>query len=127
MKRVVLGATTALAMVAATAVSAGTLDDVRKRGELICIVNTGLTGITGGILDGEDFALPVLINALKTRTAELMVERGVVPTVLTSPHFVGSDAGAEQLENVYEEYFRRIQRAYDGEGAIPVPESWEAA
>ncbi len=32
---------------------------------------------------------------------------------------------AEQLENVYEEYFRRVKRAYDGEGAIAVPESWE--
>ena len=46
MKRVMLGATTALAMLAATAVSAGTLDDVRKRGEVICIVNTGLTGFS---------------------------------------------------------------------------------
>ena len=49
------------------------------------------------------------------------MERGVVPTVLTSPHFVGSDVGEEQLERVYEEYFRRVKRAYDGEGALPVP------
>ena len=68
-----------------------------------------------------------VVNALKTRTAELLVERGVVPTVLTSPHFVGSDVGAEQLERVYEEYFRRVKQAYDADGAIAVPESWEAA
>ncbi|MGI9381917.1 MAG: amino acid ABC transporter substrate-binding protein, partial [Methyloligellaceae bacterium] len=46
MRRVLLGAASALAMVAATAASAGTLDDVRARGELICIVNTGLTGFS---------------------------------------------------------------------------------
>ena len=67
-----------------------------------------------------------VVNALKTRTAELLVQKGVVPTVLTSPHFVGDDVGAEQLEHVYEEYFRRVKRAYDTEGAIAVPESWEA-
>ncbi|MCG8561613.1 MAG: amino acid ABC transporter substrate-binding protein [Hyphomicrobiales bacterium] len=46
MRRVLLGAASALAMVAATAASAGTLDDVRARGELVCIVNTGLTGFS---------------------------------------------------------------------------------
>jgi uncharacterized phosphosugar-binding protein len=66
-----------------------------------------------------------VVNALKTRTAELLVEQGVVPTVLTSPHFVGDDVGAEQLERVYEEYFRRVKQAYDGEGALAVPESWQ--
>ena len=66
-----------------------------------------------------------VVNAMKTRTAELLVERGVVPTVLTSPHFVGSEVGDEQLEKVYEEYFRRVKQAYDAEGAIPVPKSWE--
>ena len=44
MKRCLLGATAALAMIGATAASAGTLDDVKARGELICIVNTGLPG-----------------------------------------------------------------------------------
>ena len=66
-----------------------------------------------------------VVNAVKTRTAELLVERGVVPTVLTSPHFVGSEVGEAQLERVYEEYFRRVKRAYDGDGALPIPESWE--
>jgi uncharacterized phosphosugar-binding protein len=66
-----------------------------------------------------------VVNALKTRTAELLVERGVVPTVLTSPHFVGSAVGEEQLERVYEEYFRRVRQAYDSEDALPVPETWE--
>lgn len=43
MKRILLGATAVLAL-GATAVSAGTLDDVKARGELNCIVNSGFVG-----------------------------------------------------------------------------------
>lgn len=46
MKRYLLGATAALAMLGTTAANAGTLDDVKARGELICIVNTGLPGFS---------------------------------------------------------------------------------
>lgn len=60
-------------------------------------------------------------NALKVRTAELLVERGRPPVVLASPHFSGADAGERQLERVYEEHFRRIGRAYDPDGALAVP------
>jgi uncharacterized phosphosugar-binding protein len=67
-----------------------------------------------------------IVNALKTRTAELLVDRDVIPTVLTSPHFVGSEVGEAQLEEVYEEYFRRVRSAYDADGAIDVPASWDA-
>lgn len=67
-----------------------------------------------------------VVNALKCRTAELLAERGVEPVVLTSPHIVGDAVGAEQLERVYEEYFRRVQRAYDPEGALDIPEHWGA-
>jgi len=63
-----------------------------------------------------------VVDALKCATAEMLVERGVVPVVLTSPHFVDSSTGEEQLERVYEEVFRRIRRAYDPDGAIAVPE-----
>ncbi len=49
-----------------------------------------------------------VVNALKCRTAELMVERGVEPVVLTSPHFVErEEESKEQLERVYKEFKRR--------------------
>ena len=66
-----------------------------------------------------------VVNMLKTRTAERLVELGVPPVVLTSPHFVGQTAGAEQLERVYDEYFRRVTRAYDPVDALVVPETYE--
>lgn len=98
-----------------------TIDNCSPPGDAV----TDIEGVPFKVGPVSSIGAIAVVNALKTRTAELMVERGVVPTVLTSPHFVGSDVGAEQLENVYEEYFRRVKRAYDGEGAIAVPESWE--
>ena len=49
-----------------------------------------------------------VVNALKARTAEIMVERGAEPIVLTSPHFVDNQAEANaQLQRVYTEHNRR--------------------
>lgn len=86
---------------------------------------TDIEGIPFKVGPVSSIGAIAVVNAIKTLTAELLVERGVVPVVLTSPHFVGSEAGEEQLERVYEEYFRRVKRAYDGEGALTVPASWE--
>lgn len=62
------------------------------------------------------------VNAIKTATAEKLVERGMPPVVLSSHHGGDPQEGKDQLEAVYEEYFRRIQRAYDPVDALAVPE-----
>ena len=98
-----------------------TIDNCSPPGDAV----TEIEGVPFKVGPVSSIGAIAVVNALKTRTAELMVERGVDPTVLTSPHFVGSEVGDEQLENVYEEYFRRVQRAFVGEGAIPGPQSWE--
>ncbi len=84
---------------------------------------TDIEGIPFRVGPVSSIGAIAVVNSLKTRTAELLVERGVVPVVLTSPHFVGNAVGEEQLERVYDEYFRRITRAYDPQGALPVPDS----
>ena len=66
-----------------------------------------------------------VVNALKVATAEKLVTRGVTPVVLTSPHLADNNAGDAQLEEVYREYFRRIRRVYDNDGALEVPEKYE--
>ena len=54
-----------------------------------------------------------VVNALKARTAELMMARGVEPVVLTSPHFVEREEEAqEQLQRVYAEFKRRKRMIY---------------
>lgn len=57
-----------------------------------------------------------IVNALKSRTAELMMERGVEPVVLTSPHFVANQAESEaQLQRVYSEFKRRKRMIFGRE------------
>ena len=54
-----------------------------------------------------------VVNALKARTAELMMQKGVEPVVLTSPHFVENRDEAEaQLQRVYAETRRRKRMIY---------------
>lgn len=54
-----------------------------------------------------------IVNALKARTAELMMAQGVEPVVLTSPHFVQREEEAkEQLQRVYAEFKRRKRMIY---------------
>ena len=45
MKKILIAMAGLAGVVAATSASAGTLEDVRARGHLNCIVNTGLTGL----------------------------------------------------------------------------------
>jgi uncharacterized phosphosugar-binding protein len=107
----------------------------RKLAEVADIVidNASLVGDASVEIEGLPFRVGptssigaiAVVNMLKSRTAERLVGLGSPPVVLTSPHFASQTAGADQLERVYEEYFRRVRRAYDPEGAIPVPESYD--
>jgi uncharacterized phosphosugar-binding protein len=67
------------------------------------------------------------VNAIKVATAEKLVERGMPPVVLSSHHAGDRRSGEDQLEAVYEEYFRRIRRAYDPVDSLAVPERDELA
>jgi uncharacterized phosphosugar-binding protein len=54
-----------------------------------------------------------VVNALKARTAELMVQKGVEPIVLTSPHFTEREEESKaQLQRVYAEAKRRRRMIY---------------
>jgi uncharacterized phosphosugar-binding protein len=51
------------------------------------------------------------VNAIKSRTAELLVERGAMPPVITSESVVGAERSAELFEEAYLEYARRLSSA----------------
>jgi general L-amino acid transport system substrate-binding protein len=53
MKRLLLGATAALAMFAVSGAQAGTLDDVKAKGEVACVVSTGIAGFAYTDADGN--------------------------------------------------------------------------
>jgi uncharacterized phosphosugar-binding protein len=52
-----------------------------------------------------------IVNALKTRTAELLTERGAMPPVITRASVVGAERSRALFEDAYQEHARRIARA----------------
>jgi general secretion pathway protein D len=57
-------------------------------------VNTGLMGVTAGILDGDDFALPFILQALRTRTDANILS---IPSVLVSNNADATVTAAEEI------------------------------
>ncbi len=72
-----------------------------------------LTGLKYRVSPTSTIGAVAVVNALKARTAELMIEKGTPPVVLTSPHFVDRPEEAEeQLQRVYQEFKRRKKMIY---------------
>ncbi len=57
-----------------------------------------------------------IVNAIKSRTAELLVERGAMPPVITRASAVGTERSRELFEQAYREHARRLARAIDQQG-----------
>jgi uncharacterized phosphosugar-binding protein len=57
-----------------------------------------------------------IVNAIKVRTAELLVERGAMPPVLTRASEVGAERSRTLFEQAYREHARRLARAIDQQG-----------
>jgi uncharacterized phosphosugar-binding protein len=64
------------------------------------------TGPTSTVTGG------MIINMLRVRVAELLLERGVKPVLLPSHQFVGNTDAAQQLERFYEAYRRSLAHLY---------------
>jgi uncharacterized phosphosugar-binding protein len=57
-----------------------------------------------------------IVNALKSRTAELLVERGAMPPVISRASAVGPVRSRELFEEAYREHARRLARAIGQQG-----------
>ena len=66
--------------------------------------------LEGPVGPGSTFVAVALVNALKTRTAQLLVERDAPPTVITSASVSGKHASARSFDDAYAEHARRVQR-----------------
>jgi uncharacterized phosphosugar-binding protein len=108
----------------------------RERGvKVIAVTNTaagsGLVGLADVLLDigtppadamvsldgldvpvgpGSTVANIAFVNAIKSRTAELLVQRGAMPPVITSAAVVGPERADELFEEAYLEYARRLRK-----------------
>jgi uncharacterized phosphosugar-binding protein len=73
-----------------------------------------IDGLATPVAPGSTIAAVALANEIKAQTAALLVERGAMPPVLTSPAVVGKEASAELFEAAYAEHARRYARSLRG-------------
>lgn len=71
-----------------------------------------LPGLVGPVGPTTTVAGAAIANALKVRTAELLLASGVVPSVLPSALVVGAEISASAFEAAYKEHARRVSRLY---------------
>jgi uncharacterized phosphosugar-binding protein len=81
-----------------------TIDNCTPPGDAV----VDIPGLKYKVSPTSTIGATAVVNALKARTAELLVARGTPPVVLTSPHFADRPEEAEeQLQRVYKEFKRR--------------------
>ena len=77
-----------------------------------------LAGLATPVAPGSTVAGVALANALKARVAELLLERGALPPVLTSASVVGRAASETLFATAYAEHARRLARALAGPALV---------
>ncbi len=55
-----------------------------------------------------------VVNEIKVQTAELLLERGKLPSVITSSSVIGADRSAYLFEDAYKDHARRLARTLGG-------------
>jgi uncharacterized phosphosugar-binding protein len=73
-----------------------------------------IEGLEAPVGPGSTIAAVALANEVKVRTAERLVERGVMPPVLTSASVVGAEESRRLFDAAYAEHARRASRALEG-------------
>ena len=75
-----------------------------------------LDGLETPVGPGSTIAAVALVNAIKVETAQLLLERGALPPVLTSPALVGAEESKRLFDAAYAEHARRAGAALRGAG-----------
>ena len=74
-----------------------------------------IEGLDTPVGPGSSLAAVAIVNSIKVRTAQLLVERGAMPSVITRASVVGAERSRELFDDAYREHARRIARAIGGE------------
>ena len=67
-------------------------------------------GLDTPVGPGSTLAYVAIVNSLKVRIAQLLVERGVTPPVITRASVVGAERSRALFESAYREHARRVAR-----------------
>jgi uncharacterized phosphosugar-binding protein len=73
-----------------------------------------VNGLDTPVGPGSTIAAVAVVNSIKVRTTELLVERGAMPPVITRASAVGADRSRKLFDDAYREHARRIARAISG-------------
>ena len=74
-----------------------------------------IDGLEEPVGPGSTIAAVAIANCIKVRTAQLLVEQGAMPPVITRASVVGADRSRELFDEAYREHAQRIARAIGGE------------
>jgi uncharacterized phosphosugar-binding protein len=69
-----------------------------------------LEGLDTPVGPGSSLAAIALVNEIKVQTAALLLERGALPPVLTSPALVGDEKSEGLFDAGYADHARRVAR-----------------
>jgi uncharacterized phosphosugar-binding protein len=72
-----------------------------------------IDGLQTPVGPGSTIAAVAIVNSIKVRVAELLVEQGKMPPVLTRSSAVGEEEARSLFEEAYTEHARRIAAAID--------------
>ncbi len=67
-------------------------------------------GLDTPVGPGSTLAYVAIVNALKVRIAQLLVEQGVTPPVITRASVVGAERSRALFDSAYREHARRVSR-----------------
>ncbi len=82
------------------------IDLCTPAGDALC----RLDGLDTPVGPGSTVAAAVIANAIKVRTAELLLGQAALPPVITSPTLLGGQRSQELFEAAYREHARRAAR-----------------
>jgi uncharacterized phosphosugar-binding protein len=82
------------------------IDLCTPAGDALCT----LDGLATPVGPGSTVAAAAIANAIKVRTAELLVARGAMPPVITSSTLLDPERAQDLFEAAYREHARRISR-----------------
>ena len=88
------------------------IDLCSPHADALCTID----GLDTPVGPGSTITAVAIVNCIKVRTAQLLVERGALPPVLTRASVVGAERSREPFDEAYREHARRIARAIAREG-----------
>jgi uncharacterized phosphosugar-binding protein len=75
-----------------------------------------IDGLETPVGPGSTIAAVAIVNCIKVRTAQLLVEQGAMPPVITRASVVGADRSRALFDEAYREHAERVTRAIGREG-----------